>query len=496
MNTIEICINCNFEILIPILDQKEEYLCPHCEIQIDVWKNQYLQIDFDLKQPKDIICIDFGTSSLRAAIHKKNEVTQAIEIGKQFQSQIDDLSIHSAIWMSEDGSLIEFGERAVQLGFNPTKYKSSLFEISPKKWITDGSQIFDIDTPILKSGISKAHLISGLISLAIYGVSKQLKMDLEEVRKCEIRISHPIWDKKIENKLQLVLEKLLSDAFLVWDKAVNGIKTKELGLLLSGRVSSIIFSKQVVTEPIAAALTLFENLDNSLAFVIVIDVGAGTTDMAAFYSTSFDPNTIGAMLGKFKRQLLPLGKPLSIFKAGDLIDFVLIEILSSKNKKLTPIETQDIINRRRNIKESVFKFNETREYGQVVTYDEITNHPTIQEFIKEIKERFDFLIESCKADISPRIKRNALHRIDSIKVVFAGGGGKIKFLQDAIGAEVNIDNISMQIEHIAITRSDIKSNISNFLIGRLAVCLGGTTHKNDWPKVAIPSITSYRGLPP
>jgi hypothetical protein len=490
MDTTEICLNCNCEILIPISEKKAEYLCPNCKINITVFKNHFLQIDFDLKQSKDIICIDFGTSSLRAAIQKVANTTSTIEIGKQFQSQIDDLSIPSAIWISGDGNSIEFGERAIQFGFNQAKYKSLLFDISPKKWLTNGYEIYDINQPILKNGITKAHLISGLISLAIFGVSKELKISFEELRKCEIRISHPIWDKKIQNKLQITLEKLLSDSVLIWDRAVNGIKPKELFSILENRVASIVYSRQEVLEPIAAAISLFEEFENSMAFVVVIDVGAGTTDMAAFYSTVPDSSTRGAVSGKYKRQLLPLGIPLSLFKAGDQIDDVIMEILFKKIVGLSSTQKQDLLNRKRVIKESLFKYRKTVEYGEEVSYQDILNHINIKEFIKEIKKSFDTLILSCEDSLAPRIKSNAIHRIDSVKVVFAGGGGKIQFLRNAIGAKIDINKTAIPIEVVDIT----KTNKLHTLIERLAVSIGGTTHKDDWPKVTTAEIKSIRGL--
>jgi hypothetical protein len=400
------------------------------------------------------------------------------------------LSIPSAIWVSYDGNFIEFGERAIQLGFNSAKNKSLLFDISPKKWLTNGSEIYDIDEPIVKNGITKAHLISGLISLAIFGISKELNISIGELRKCEIRISHPIWDKKIENKLQIVLEKLLSDSFVIWNKAINGIKAKELLSMVDKRVASIVYSRQVVLEPIAAALSLFENFDNSIAFVIVIDVGAGTTDMASFYSTVPDPGTLGALSGKYKRQLLPLGMPLSIFKAGDHVDDVIMEILFKKIIGLSSTQKQDLLNRRRTIKESLFKYTKTVEYGEEVSYQEIINHHNIKEFIKEIRNGFVSLIDSCADSLAPRIKSNSNHRIDSVKVVFAGGGGKIKFLRNAIGDKIDINNTSIPIDIVDIT----KINQLHTLIERLAVSIGGTTHKEDWPKVTIPEIKSFRGL--
>ena len=492
MYTAEICLNCNSEIVIPILDQKEKYVCPcpYCNIQINVCKNQFLQIDFDLNQPKDIICIDFGTSSLRAAIQKTTITASPIEIGKQFQSQIDDLSIPSAIWVSDDGNFIEFGERAIQLGFNSAKNKNLLFDISPKKWLTNGSEIYDIDEPIVKNGITKAHLISGLISLAIFGISKELNISIEKLRKCEIRISHPIWDKKIKNKLQIVLDKLLSDSFVIWDKAIYGIKAKELSSMLNKRVASIVFSRQEVAEPIAAAISLFEEFDNSMAFVVVIDVGAGTTDMAAFYSTVPDSETRGALSGKYKRQLLPLGMPLSIFKAGDYIDDVIMEIMFKKIVGLSSTQKQDLLNRRRSIKESLFKFSKTFEYGKEVSYQEIINHTNIKEFIKEIRKNFVSLIGSCEDSLAPRIQSNAIHRINSVKVVFAGGGGKIEFLRNAIGEKIDINKTVIPIDVVDIA----KTNKLHPLIERLAVSIGGTTHKDDWPKVTIAEIQSIRGL--
>jgi len=490
MYTLVTCSNCSNEIDIPILDSKEEYSCPFCNIKINTWHSNYLQIEFEIKKTKNILCIDFGTSSLRAAILGKSKDPEPIEIGKQVQSQIDDLSIPSAVWVSSDGNQIEFGETAMRLGLNPFKYKSSLFEISPKKWLTNGVEILDIDEIISKTKITKGYLISGLISQALFGISKQLEVTIQELRKYEIRISHPIWDKKIECKLQFILEKLLSDAFVIFDKTINGISAKELVSLLGKRKASIVFSKQVVNEPIAAALSLFEDLDNSIAFVVVIDVGAGTTDMAAFYSTKPDPYTSGAISGKYQRQLLSQGKPISLFKAGDLIDDVLIDLLIKKIKTLSDAQKQDIKNRRRTIKESLFKNNKIIEYGAEISYQEISNHPKILDYIDDIRNGFKSIILSCETSLTSRIASNSVHKIDSVMVIFAGGGGKIKFIRNAIGNHITIDGILVDIDIVDIT----KLNLTHSLIERLAVSLGGTTPKDEWPKVNAPEITSFRGI--
>ena len=81
------------------------------------------------------LCIDFGTSSIRAALFESaRSRPQALELGEAFRSSIDRASIPSAIFIDSSGEAVVFGEDALKQGLRGDR--SLLFEMSPKRWMT------------------------------------------------------------------------------------------------------------------------------------------------------------------------------------------------------------------------------------------------------------------------------------------------------------------------------------------------------------------------
>jgi len=62
------CRSCDTLLSIPFEDELNIYSCPDCNIEIKTQiKNKHPQAEFSLHTNK-ILCIDFGTSSIRASI--------------------------------------------------------------------------------------------------------------------------------------------------------------------------------------------------------------------------------------------------------------------------------------------------------------------------------------------------------------------------------------------------------------------------------------------
>ena len=61
-----------------------------------------------------ILCLDFGTSSLRAALFDNKGYQSVLPIGLSVRSALDDASIRSDILLSSDGSKIYLAEEAIK----------------------------------------------------------------------------------------------------------------------------------------------------------------------------------------------------------------------------------------------------------------------------------------------------------------------------------------------------------------------------------------------
>jgi hypothetical protein len=460
------CRNCDEYLLIPFDTTNEIYGCPKCDCRIrTIIKNNQPEVTFEISPTLGTICIDFGTSSIRAAVRNNSDIVTPLEIGEAFKSSLDKASIPSAIFMNPEGNEIFYGEKALSLGLQGQD--SSIFEISPKEWLISKSLEEKIQS---NYKINKGNLLAGLLNHALIGICKCLNTSLVNLKKYELRVSHPVWDHKDQDGLVLDLNKLLSDAFLLGDNHTDKILAKTLSSKLNDCVSTQIFSKVDVIEPIAAALELFSNDKNSREFCIIIDVGAGTTDMASFLSVTPDRN-------KTQRKLIRLSNPISIYKAGDLIDAELIKLIKHKNKTTDSVFLKLLSIRRRQIKESLFKSSKIFEGNAEISLSELEASPAIQEMCFDIKSSFSTLINDAAKKIGDLVNART-HPIDEIKVIFAGGGGKISFLQKAIGRTANFSLIEVPINIVEPVNFKTKLPASH---ERLAVSLGGTTFEENWP---------------
>src|SRR5688500_6246037 len=77
------------------------------------------------------LCIDFGTSSLRAAIRKQGEI---LPLAIAPASPIDNASIPSAIYIPSSADDICFGIEALTRGLASSDGR--LLELSPKSWLS------------------------------------------------------------------------------------------------------------------------------------------------------------------------------------------------------------------------------------------------------------------------------------------------------------------------------------------------------------------------
>ena len=467
------CRSCDTLLSIPFEDELNTYACPDCNVEIKTQiKNKHPQVEFGLHANK-ILCIDFGTSSIRAAVRNNDSAPVALEIGEAFNSSIDKASIPSAIFIGVSGDEILFGEDALSQGLKGEE--SHLFEISPKKWIT----LHQLDEFIFaKKGLTKSHLLSGLLNQALNGLCKCLNLSIFELKSYEIRVSHPVWNDKNKAEVLLNFEKIISDAFLVGDASGEVFSKNSLFSKITGHLSATSYSSIDVIEPVAAALELFNNSQNSREFCVIIDVGAGTTDIASFISLTPD-------IHRIKRKLIRISEPISIYKAGDLIDNEVIKLIKNKSKSDDKISIKLLNIRRRQIKELLFKNLKIFESNVEISLNELNDSAEIKNMCSDLKRSFEALIEQSTPKILPFITASN-HRVDEVKVIFAGGGSKIKFLQDAIGKNITIAGKRLPISIIA-SASTYRNLPASY--ERLAVALGGTTPENDWP------ITEFKDTP-
>jgi molecular chaperone DnaK len=421
-----------------------------------------------------ILCVDFGTSSIRAAVRIPGNVdAKVLELGESFNSSIDKASIPSAIFIPTDRTEVAFGESALQRSLSGER--AALFEMSPKRWLTGGSPD-ELKLEALHGlGLSRRDLLIGLVAQAFSAICGPGGLSRAQLEKADVRIAHPVWPRNHERALRLHLSTVSATAREIAGMTNHRVSPKRLRTAIDKASPSWENKDFDVVEPVAAAVQLFEDSENARELCFVIDVGAGTTDLALFLSLT--PDARG-----FRRKLIQIASPRSIYMAGDLIDEQVIELIASR-ARLSKDRLQALRVRKRQIKEALFgRTKKVFEAGVEVALEDLTEQSAIQRMCQALSREFNALIDEGSSFIE-RFARFPLHPANTLNVVFAGGGSKIDFLHDAVNEPVRLPS-GFGIPVVLSSAIDGGRPLPAAL-DRLAVALGGTTREQHWPVTSI-----------
>lgn len=486
-------VNCNCGTLIevPQSTKPKQWGCPDCSAEFYFPARNFSELlprfivtELTIPDSDAILCLDFGTSTIKAAIKRDSDgLAEPLNLGMHAITDglynEDQSSIPSAIFISKTDNCIYFGQDAILRGQRGDQ--SILFEISPKRWLIELNRQ-KLNEPLI-AGVSRKNLLSGLLSVALEAAMDQGSFDTLILRALELRVSHPVWRTEDAERLNKSLKEITEVAVnLVHIRKSNTLEPIKNAEEFFQRVylnqATYNSSKIDVEEPVAAAIELFENQNNSREICVIIDVGAGTTDIGLFQSLT--PDNVKDV----KRKIIPLKPPVSIYQAGDFIDQELINTINAATSvALTPSQIAEINGRRRQIKETLFKSGQIVEFGIQIKLSDLIKRDGIKEFCDGIKQEFINQIESAE-DIIHSLFSAKTNSIQKIDVIFAGGGANIKFLNEVIqNTEIKIKNYTVPIV-IRRPNSDKYNNLKA-PIERLAVALGGTLDGSLWPETKM-----------
>jgi hypothetical protein len=442
-----------------------------------------------------ILCLDFGTSSLRAALLDITGIQSVLPIGLTVRSALDDASIRSDILLSSDGSKIYLAEEAIKLR---STQQYLLYDASPKLWLKDPDDLSELIFP--RSKITREMLLTALVAYALSACINAAKFTKAEFNKLDIRMSHPIWEESVAAKINGLHENILRTAIKLAPEIKNGVISTDIFAIkyfeLVNTIQTKISKKIEVLEPIAAALTLFPNQDNVPRICTVIDIGAGTTDIGIFKVLYPDESS------DKKRSLIPIGKSVSLFSAGNAVDEILLDhIISESAKKIKGDQTKElnrfirqikerffsdsinIINedqtkelktRIRQAKESLFSDGVITELGVNLLLKDFIKNPKLNNMYHQIKAA----IQNCLSDpdnydtLEPFFR---IRNINQLDIVMGGGGGSLSFITTPLKSEqFKFGDKSLAV-NILEPNTDLGTPLFNASMERLAVALGGSS---------------------
>lgn len=414
-----------------------------------------------------VLCIDFGTSSIRAVRRMPNGNLKPLDIGRIARSQLDDASIRSEIHIDALGRYVRFGERAIKARADSPN--ALLYESSPKLWLRDPDRLKQPAAPGLN--LTRENLLAGLLANALHGCVTAMSIGDATLRQIEVRIAHPVWPDEVSAKANAALERLSAQAQkMVFDREWATVTVSQLEAHTQTAGAAVRVPVDLL-EPVAAAVELLPSAENARRVCAVVDVGAGTTDIGLFQAVA--PDSASSVRGK----LYPLGEPVSVFKAGNVVDEIVLNLMISKARRPSQVEVQDLQSRVRQVKETLFEQGFVQELGVTVSLDELRSHADAKLMAREIRSALETVVQRNRGPIIGFMDART-HYVTTLELVMAGGGANIDFIRKALEKPLVLDGKQLQVE---ITESQPERGLNFFGAGRgrMAVALGGAREEYD-----------------
>lgn len=414
-----------------------------------------------------VLCIDFGTSSIRAVRRMPSGKLKPLDIGRVAKSRLDEASIRSEIHIDEQGRYVRYGERAITA--RQESPNALLYEPSPKLWLREPQLLKQFAAPGVN--LTRENLLAGMLANALHACAKAMDIGEATFKQIEIRIAHPVWPSDVATEADAAIARISSQAQrMVFDREWATITVAQLEEHTRTPGTST-HSRVDVVEPVAAAVELLPSAENVRRVCVVVDVGAGTTDIGLFQAVA--PDSASTVRGK----LYPLGEPVSVFKAGNVVDEIVLNVLQAKAVRIDPVALQDVRARIRQVKETLFKDGFIQELGVKVNLDDVQNHEAAKQMAKEIRAALEGVVEKSSYTILGYM--NALrHSVSELEIVMAGGGASIEFVRNVVGKPFSVDRRYLPAR---ITETDADAELDLFGAGRerMAVALGGARSQYD-----------------
>jgi hypothetical protein len=436
---------------------------------------------------KPVLCIDFGTSSIRATVRKQPTDIRVLQIGEITNSRsIDGASIRSDICI-KNKNVIQFGERAYETASKTGERR--FYVASPKLWLGEPG---DLIRPVIPGlPITRRDLIAGLLAYALFAAEATGHVQLSsEPADIDLRIAHPVWPEGIQNQS---MHELYQIGYLALEMATAGDWGETSPEILKswttpGDTAFQRHSPAVDTlEPVAAAVELLPTTFNSRRVCVVVDVGAGTTDLGVFQAlTPFERSSQNA-------KLIPTGPTVSVFSAGNDIDATVLRLLKKHNPEKYTKNRVDLESRIRSLKETLFKQGHLETYGISLSLEELERSTEMVSMANLIRTELERCLDHARLKLEVWHSPRHYPADRYIGLVMAGGGAELAFLRNKLSGPVEIRGCRYELRIIA---PNPPPNLAMHGAGyaRLAVALGGVSPIYETVIHEYEKLTGYASL--
>ena len=450
-------------------------------------------LEYDQPQQTGIkMCLDFGTAMSKAFASQieDGEIIDGLKLKLGYRASggksRDIYPVPSSLWISEDG-LIYFGEQAVakSLLTDPSRTRER-FDSLKRELILGMKE----DTPFgmmmnqnlnptdcpLSKGDAIILYLGYLTDLACSEMEDQYGCSRYVVRNFGL----PSWDTERRIWGEKLLRTMLVKAQIVADtfhgQWKNGVDIHAVKSVLE-QIDTLqalpeYLVGQGITEPLAVGSARLHRDEPHRGLVMVVDVGAGTSDLALFIVAA-DPsrNLFNAFPVRDCNQ--------SLHMAGDTLDSALQQIILKKagvnsHDHDFPYILRQLRLQLRTLKEEVF-LSESCAIRLVngsrihIGKEEFLLHSSVQRFGQQLQKKFTDVI-------SPMTNGLVNHFGDGgLSVVLTGGGATLPMVKELASGSCTIHKKTVRKHEVPMVPEDFEYDEELAkAYPQLAVAIGGT----------------------
>lgn len=488
-------------------------------------KEELLKLNTDVLQmpeaPSNVrVCFDFGTAMSKVTLMQDRgngelDYISVLKLGLPGnQEEISETMLVSSVFICGD-RMLWFGRSAVEMSYQSDDRHQRMDSI--KQFVLRGGlrkQVAPQHNPHKEVKVTYGDIVLAYLMFLTWTVNVAVEAESTGYpRNIKRRFSMPYSDnaRNQYEEIEIQLRKLLGDAQILADTFQSILQNGEgipLKLFLA-RVNELKtedikydFVTESIAEPVAVANTYFSpNPTNQMrSIAMVLDVGAGTTDMVLF-SFWVDPTDDVNKSAPFS------GTSKSFAMAGDYLDMALMEYILSKadidhdHPKHQAIRSA-ILLRIREYKETLFDselvsvFLEEYELNVEIDLREFLELDAVKKFGHSVKEEMRGILENIKSSVI-----DGIIGFGYLTVIITGGGADLPMIEQATSGTLSdilgVDTIlpismrpSLRIPKWLADYPDVELNYP-----RVAVSLGGA-RKNLIQMADAISTTAIFAPPP
>jgi len=413
----------------------------------------------DLEPPSEDIrlCIDFGTAMSKVTMVDNSSGYEDITVLRLGipgeQQEINETMLVSSVYIDNEG-LLWFGQKAVTISESESQSGNRQRLDNIKRWLSEEGFDEKVNSSFnpTEIDITYGNMIQAYLMFLTWVVAHSLEGE-GHPRNILRRFAMPIFNGEKHRDTKYKLQEMLGDAQILADSFYRTLRD---GIPIETFISALHqlhkiktdykFIAEDITEPlgVAGSLLSWEKKVNSL--VMVVDIGAGTSDFSLF-RIAFNPDS--GVLGSSEVS----GSARGITEAGNHLDTMLKSCVLTKAgiTRDNPLYMNivGVLNLTiRNYKEALFNdgFISVSLFNEEIVEidkDEFLSLEPVQKFNDDLKNTLLEILE--EIDDSWIKGAPAWSGMPTLAIALTGGGAELPMAKSLAVGETSIGGNKLKI---------------------------------------------------